>query len=122
MEPKSVNMSHLTACQHDATAGLYSQTLAGFLHWVAPQYEEIQQGLNKEIMDLREEVSLAHVHPRTPDILANLGVGLRYFLSFAEYQRYTDSGSLGTWVEGTSSCGKGSTKYPSRYEPCGAGV
>ncbi len=84
VEPKSVNKSHLTACQHDAAAGLYSQTLAGFLHWVAPQYEQIQQGLNQEITSLRETVNLAGVHPRTLDILANLGVGIRYFSSFAK--------------------------------------
>jgi len=51
---------------------------------VAPQYEQIQQGLNQEITSLREKVNLAGVHPRTLDILANLGVGFNQFLSFAK--------------------------------------
>jgi hypothetical protein len=74
----------LSACQTDASAGLYAQAMAAYLHWLAPRYEAIQQALPTKIRDLRQEFSSATQHQRTPEAIANLLVGLSYFLEFAQ--------------------------------------
>jgi hypothetical protein len=76
----------LTRCQQDAGEGLYAQALAGFLRWLAPCYAEVRDRLAAERADLRDEVRAAvpaGTHLRTPGIIADLLLGLRYFLDFA---------------------------------------
>jgi hypothetical protein len=72
----------LTICQRDAAAGCYAKTLAAYLRWLAAQYETVQANLKNEVRTLRDAV-LKTAHRRTPDIIANLAAGLRYFFSFA---------------------------------------
>jgi len=79
----SVDLNLLTQCQADARAGLYSQALAGFIQWLAPQYEEIQGSLQTEIARIRDSLLTSGQHPRTSDIIASLGHGLEVFLSYA---------------------------------------
>jgi hypothetical protein len=73
----------LTACQRDAAAGKYALAMAGYLRWLAPQYEEIRARLREQATELREEARAAGQHARTPGIAADLALGLRYFLDFA---------------------------------------
>jgi hypothetical protein len=56
--------------------------MAAYIHWLSPRYEEITAGLKKEIQQLRDE-ALQGAHRRTPEIVANLAIGFRYFLQFA---------------------------------------
>jgi hypothetical protein len=74
----------LSACQRDATAGLYTQAMAAYLQWLAPRYEAIQRELPAKICELRDEFSHGGQHRRTPEAIANLLVGLSYFLEFAQ--------------------------------------
>jgi len=80
----AVDWAALTTCQADGTAGLYAQVMAGFVRWLAPQYGDIQRNLQAEITTLREQAYQSYQHRRTPDIMANLAVGLRYFLNYAQ--------------------------------------
>lgn len=80
--PGDTNWSILSDCQKDAAEGLYAQSLAGFLRWLAPQYETLKKGLRREVEDLRAQ-AVQGGHKRTPEIVANLSVGFRYFLAFA---------------------------------------
>jgi hypothetical protein len=73
----------LTACQGDAAAGLYAQALAGFLRWLAPQLDAIRGRLRAELADLRDSARGEGQHARTPGIVADLALGLRYLLDFA---------------------------------------
>ncbi|MCH9023222.1 MAG: hypothetical protein IID32_10735 [Planctomycetes bacterium] len=57
--------------------------MAGFLSWLAPRYGDIRDGLNREMADLRRAAGRASGHRRTPEIVASLFLGLRYFLAFA---------------------------------------
>jgi len=83
VDPSDVNLERLTLCQRDAVAGLYAQATAAFVRWLAPQYGEIIGCLPTERSALREAVIAAGVHPRTPGVIADLALGLRYFLRFA---------------------------------------
>jgi hypothetical protein len=79
-----VNAARLTLCQQDAAEGLYAEALAGFLCWLAPRYEDIRDGLPAAVAELRESALAGTAHRRTPEIVANLFIGLKYFLAFAE--------------------------------------
>lgn len=81
---KDMDWDVLTACQRDAAAGLYAQAMAGFIRWLAPQREGFGELLRRQVAELRERATQSDQHKRTPEILAELAVGLRYFLTFAE--------------------------------------
>jgi hypothetical protein len=80
----------LTPLQQDAAAGLYAQALAGFLRWLAPQYAVVRSQLPGRHADLRREALGAETHPRTPGIVADLQLGLNYFLDFARARGVID--------------------------------
>lgn len=82
--PDALDWDKLTACQQHAAAGLYAQAMAGFLQWLAPGYEEISRNLQAKIKTLREQAYQGGQHRHTPDIVAGLAVGFRYFLDFAQ--------------------------------------
>jgi hypothetical protein len=78
-----IDASVLSNCQRDAAAGLYAQALAAYARWLAPRFASIRDGLRGEVLELRAKILAANVHPRTPDIVANLFAGLRHYLAFA---------------------------------------
>jgi hypothetical protein len=82
--PGDIDVAKLTACQQDAAAGLYAEVMAGFVRWLAPRYADVRGGLRAEVADLREKALTGTAHRRTPEIVSNLYLGLRYFLDFAE--------------------------------------
>jgi hypothetical protein len=84
VSPGEVKAERLTECQRDAAAGLYAGSLAGFLRWVAPQYTAVRGRLRREQAVLRETVKADGQHARTPGIVADLALGLRYLLDFAQ--------------------------------------
>jgi hypothetical protein len=80
--PGIVHWEQMTACQGDAEASLYTQALAGFVRWLAPRYDEIVQSLPAELRSLRQQ-ALQGGHRRTPDMVANLALGMQYVLAYA---------------------------------------
>jgi hypothetical protein len=80
-----ISPGKLTASQRDAAAGLYAACMAGFLKWLAARYPEVHEGFGREHAALREKVlSGGHgQHARTPSIIADLALGLEFFLAFA---------------------------------------
>lgn len=82
--PGDVDERLLSLCQADAAAGLYAQAMAGFIRSVAPHYGAIQAGLAAEVVRLRGQAVGSRAHRRTPDIVANLAIGIDHFLTFAE--------------------------------------
>ena len=78
-----VDVERLTECQRDAAAGLYAQTLAAFVRWVAPQYEALKEKMRSEVEEKRALAFRHGQHRRTPGIVAELAVALSWFLRFA---------------------------------------
>jgi hypothetical protein len=74
-----------------------------FILWLAPQYGMVREGLPGELVRLRDGLGLSATHRRTPANLAQLILGLRYFLRFAvesgamteAEQETTDARALG---------------------------
>lgn len=79
-----VDSGRLTACQRDAAAGLYALAMAGYLHWLAPQYVTVRGDLRAKVTALRDRAIGGAAHRRTPELVANLFVGIELFLDFAE--------------------------------------
>ncbi len=81
--PGDVDGNALGACQADGTVGRYADALAGFIRWVSGRYSEIQSHLQSETAQLRDQDTQSRAHRRTPEIIANLAIGMRYLLDFA---------------------------------------
>jgi hypothetical protein len=73
----------LSACQRDARDGLYAGAMAAYLQWLAPFYGELRGRLSREAVELRDALAAGDGHARTPGIVADLAIGLRYLLRFA---------------------------------------
>ncbi len=83
VERSDISVERLTQCQHDAGAGLYAQSLAGFLRWLAPHYEAMRESWRPRIEKLRRTAQNAAQHARMPGNVAELFVGFETFLRFA---------------------------------------
>ncbi|MCE9564038.1 MAG: hypothetical protein K8U57_18500 [Planctomycetes bacterium] len=79
-----VDEDRLTVCQQDAANGDYAHAMSAFVQWLAPQYAEMKRGLASEIINERDLVAQNGQHGRTRTIVADLLVGLSWFLEFAQ--------------------------------------
>jgi hypothetical protein len=78
-----VDLVRLTACQNDAVAGRYAAAMAGFVKWLAKRYGALLADLPHRHAQLRDNAVVGGQHARTPGIVADLAIGLYYFLEFA---------------------------------------
>jgi hypothetical protein len=78
-----ISAQRLTECQRDAAAGLYAQAMSGFVRWIAQRYEEVCRQLPADTQQIRDATYKDEQHRRTPAIVAELAVGVRWFLQFA---------------------------------------
>jgi hypothetical protein len=97
--PGDIDAAKLTACQQDAAAGLYAEVMAGFVRWLAPRYADVRGQFRAEVAKLREKALTGTAHRRTPEIVSNLYLGLRYFLDFAETLGAIDAEEKGELLE-----------------------
>jgi hypothetical protein len=78
-----LNFNVLTECQRDAAEGKYAAAMAGYVGFLARHYGEIRAGLKAERDALRDQAARRGQHRRTTNIVADLALGLRYFLRYA---------------------------------------
>ncbi len=76
-----VDVDRLTECQQHAAEGRYAAAMAGYLAWLAPQYEQVKARLADQVRHERD--SLGGQHRRTPTSIANLLCGFNLFIDFA---------------------------------------
>ncbi len=81
--PSDLNWKLLTSCQQDAARGVYAKALAGFVRWMAPRHNAIHYQLPTRMRELRRQALQSGTHKRTPEIVANLALGLRHWLEYA---------------------------------------
>jgi hypothetical protein len=105
--PGGLDWARLGVCQADAAAGLYTQALAGFVQWLAADYEKARQALHADAVALRAIAARSAAHRRTPEIVAHLAVGLRAFLTFARTRGVlTEAEVCARWAEGWAALGE----------------
>ncbi len=94
-----IDWNRLTICQQDAATGRYAQAMTGYIQWIAGRYDVIQARLEKHRLASRGTRTSAGVHQRTPANLAQLAIGMEFFLEFAleigaitseDYDQYRD--------------------------------
>ncbi|MFP5260878.1 MAG: hypothetical protein ACLGJB_03100 [Blastocatellia bacterium] len=83
--PDDIDFSLLTGLQKDASAGLLMSAMAGFIQWLAASRETLLDKLRDELAKYRDYATRHGMrsHARTPEIVANLAIGLANFLLFA---------------------------------------
>jgi hypothetical protein len=123
VDPSMVNWERATVCQLDAAAGRYASVLAGFVRWLAPKYGDTQANLRAQVVELRAAATHNTAHRRTPEIVANLAVGLRTFLGFAEEVGAVTADEAATLIDrGWAALGQGALEqeqYQLTSEPGG---
>src|SRR5918994_4761807 len=91
LSPGALDWERLTGCQSAAGSGLYALAMSGYIRWLATRYDGIRESLKEEHAELRRAAGASGQHRRTPGIVANLALGLRYFLIFAHESGAIDS-------------------------------
>ncbi len=85
-----VNLEALTSIQAAGESGLLAKSLGGFIQWIAPQVDQLKEILPATKASYRCAAQGADAHSRTPDIVADLMIGLDLFLDFALYAGVID--------------------------------
>lgn len=82
-----VTSDRLTPAQRTADEGVYAQAMAGYVQWLAEQYETAEDWpaqLKAELGEGRDAVAKdVKGHSRAPEAVAGLLLGLRWFLRYA---------------------------------------
>ena len=81
--PRDVDFPTLSMAQAAGAQGAYARSMAGFLKWLAPRYEGLQQTMPADLARIRAGASGQGQHRRTSGIVAELYFGFRTFLAFA---------------------------------------
>ncbi len=81
---QTVDWEILTQCQDNAAKGAYAQCMSAYVQWLASRYDDIQAKLPEKIRQLRDKATKSGQHKRTPELVADLYLGLEYFIEFAE--------------------------------------
>lgn len=84
VSPGDVKLDVLTELQGHATSGVFAESMAGYVQWLAPQIDDLKKMLPQRQKELRQmALAAGTAHTRTPDIIACLMVGLETFCRFA---------------------------------------
>ena len=101
LSPGDLDWERLTGCQNAAGSGLYALAMSGYIRWLTARYEALRESLKAEHMELRKYTGAGGQHRRTPGIVADLALGLRYFLLFAhESGAIDEETALEIWAGG----------------------
>ncbi|HEY7155026.1 MAG TPA: DUF3854 domain-containing protein [Gemmataceae bacterium] len=123
VERGALDADTLTARQRDAAEGLYAEAMAGFIQWLAPQYEGVRGRLAADRAELRDRAAGEGQHARTPGIVADLAIGLRYLLDFAAESGAIDAGERSQlWDRGWAAiceAGAAQAEHVEAAEPTG---
>jgi len=107
LAPGQLDFRRLTSCQREAAAGEYARAMAGYARWLAPRYGTIRSSMRQELDELREIAGRSGQHRRTPEIVANLALGLRYLLRFAlDVEAVSPQLAEGLWRRGWKAIGE----------------
>jgi len=105
--PGMIASERLRECQTEARNGVYAEALAGFAAFLAPQFRQVQAGLGEQVSHWRDRATTSGQHRRTPEIVANLALGLDWFLRCAvEASAITDKERDNLWERGWKALGQ----------------
>ena len=121
LSPGALDWERLTGCQSAAASGHYALAMSGYIRWLATRYEDLRESLKEEHAELRKAAGASGQHRRTPGIVADLALGLRYFLLFAHESGAIDSETARElWAGGWRALGEaasGQSQHQAASEP-----
>ena len=79
-----VDFEKLKLCADDASRGLLSAAMSAYLQWVAARRDSIEKDLRRCVKAYRDAAARHGQHAKTPQMVAELAAGLKYFLLFAK--------------------------------------
>jgi uncharacterized protein DUF927 len=119
--PGQLDFRRLTTCQREASTGVYAQAMAGYVRWHASRYEATSASIRKELDELRVAAGHSGGHRRTPEIVANLALGLSSLLRFAlDVGAITTEEAEDLWRRGWEALGQAAmnqTQHQGAQEP-----
>jgi hypothetical protein len=80
--PNDVNVGALTELQ--GRAARLPHAMAAYLEWLAPQMDDLWDRLEDRFKWWRQDFARSANHSRTPEVLANLMLGIEMFVEFAQ--------------------------------------
>lgn len=98
-----VHFERLGRLQGAARDGEFAALMAAFIAYLAPRYEDLHTGLHVRVSELRDRIRVQG-HRRTPELVANLMIGIETFLDFltassvitrAEREEFIESATAG---------------------------
>lgn len=87
VSPQDVDFKLLTEMQRLGQDGVFANVMAAYIKWLAPRLSRIQATGRARIDRWRARAAGSELHRRTPEIIANLAIGVSSFLSFARQSR-----------------------------------
>lgn len=79
----AINASDLTERQRVANAGLYAESMGGFVRWLAGQCDAARTAFDQKVSHHRAGALRNALHARTPEIVATLQAAFELYLDFA---------------------------------------
>lgn len=83
VEKGAIKLEALTPHQDAAASGGLAEAMAGYICWLAGRSEDIDAARRADVRVLRTAARGSTSHARTPEIVANLAAGWRWWLSYA---------------------------------------
>ena len=83
MRKGDIDPERLTALQQAGARGELAVSMAGYIRWLAPQFDALRDTLPAEVQRYRQRDDLQFAHSRAKDNLGSLMAGLRLFLDYA---------------------------------------
>jgi hypothetical protein len=98
VERGAIKLEALTPHQDAAVTGRLAEAMAGYVCWLAGRSEDIDAARRADVRVLRSAARGSASHARTPEIVANLATGWRWWLSFAvDVGAITDAEAASLW-------------------------
>jgi hypothetical protein len=79
----AIDKTDLTERQKEAREGLYAAAMAGFVRWVASDYDAVRAKFDRRVGEARVQASQNAAHARTPEVVANLQAAFELYLDCA---------------------------------------
>lgn len=82
MNQGDIDVNKLSYFQKIASQGVFVRVMSSYISWLCPKIDELKVQIPVRLVELRSKSTKQSGHQRTPDAIANLGLGFEYFLKF----------------------------------------
>ena len=111
--PGDVALDRLTAAQDDSRRGRFAQATAGFVRWLAPRLDRLQDEAPRRLAELRADARRSGMHARTPEAVAHLAFGWELWLAFArDVGALNDAEAEVAWRRAWAALGEVAARQP----------